>query len=179
MFEDKNNLSENQVLETPTAEAADLDMALENHIPDPENITNESEESKTVVTTAKGKKKKKVAPFLRGGRGQAHVNSTYNNTLISITDLNGAVLLWSTAGRSGFKGPKKSTPYAAGIIVKNLADKVKALGIKELDVYAKGVGIGREAAVRAFDTNGNKIISITDVTPVAHGGCRPRKRRRV
>ncbi|HPA25798.1 MAG TPA: 30S ribosomal protein S11 [bacterium] len=131
------------------------------------------------MTIVKGKKKKKSAPFLRGGRGQAHVKSTYNNTLISITDLNGAVLLWSTAGKSGFKGPKKSTPYAAGIIVKNLADKIKTMGIKELDVFVSGVGTGREAAVRAFDTNGIKIISIKDTTPVPHGGCRPRKRRRI
>jgi len=177
--ENKNNLIENK--NTETQGHNDADLILENNDSENklENDKQETDESKTIAATVKGRKKKKVAPFLRGGRGQVHINSTYNNTLISITDLNGAVLLWSSAGKSGFKGPKKSTPYAAGIIVKNLADKVKAIGIKELDVYVKGVGTGREAAVRAFDTNGLKIISITDVTPVSHGGCRPRKRRRV
>lgn len=183
MSEEKNNLKENQNSETPTDAGLDLKVDMENSESNSENIVvndnQETDELKTKTTVVKGKKKKKAAPFLRGGRGQAHINSTYNNTLISITDLNGSVLLWSTAGKSGFKGPKKSTPYAAGVIVKNLSDKVKALGIKELDVYVKGVGTGREAAVRAFDTNGIKIIAITDVTPVAHGGCRPRKRRRV
>jgi len=133
--------------------------------------------AKTVVV--KGKKKKKSAPFLRGGRGQAHVKSSYNNTIVTITDLNGAVLIWSSAGKCGFRGPKKSTPYAAGVVIKSIADKVKDLGIKELDVFVKGVGSGREAAVRALDTNGLKVVSIKDVTPIPHGGCRPRKRRRV
>ncbi|HPI67093.1 MAG TPA: 30S ribosomal protein S11 [bacterium] len=136
-----------------------------------------SASSSTVVV--KGKKKKKAAPFLRGGRGQAHIKATYNNTIITISDLNGSVLLWATAGRAGFKGPKKATPYAAGVIVKSLADKIKQLGIKELDVFVKGVGMGREAAVRAFDTNGIKITAIKDMTPVPHGGVRPKKRRRV
>lgn len=145
----------------------------------------ESEKSETNVenmvhtATVKGKKKKKAAPFLRGGRGQAHIKATYNNTVISISDLNGSILMWSTAGKCGFKGPKKATPYAAGIIVKSLADKIKQLGIKELDIFVKGVGMGREAAVRAFDTNGLKITTIKDVTPVPHGGARPKKRRRV
>ncbi len=131
------------------------------------------------TVTVKGKKKKKQAPFLRGGRGQAHVNASYNNTIVSVTDLNGAVLAWSSAGKCGFKGPRKATPYAAGVIVKSLIDKVKELGIKELDVFVKGVGTGRESAVRAFSANGFQINSIKDVTPVPHGGCRPPKRRRV
>ena len=141
------------------------------------NEAGESKESETVVV--KGKKKKKHAPFLRGGRGQAHIKASYNNTIVTITDLNGAVLVWASAGKSGFKGPKKSTPYAAGVIVKSLIDKIKKLGIKEFDVYVRGVGTGREAAVRALGTSGFQITSIKDVTPIPHGGCRPRKRRRV
>ncbi len=140
---------------------------------------NLSEGEKMTTVVVKGKKKKKPAPFLRGGRGQAHIKSTYNNTIITITDLNGAVLVWSSAGKNGFKGPKKSTPYAAGIIAKSIIDKIKKLGIKELDVFVKGVGTGREAAIRALDADGIKIVSIKDVTPIPHGGCRPRKRRRV
>lgn len=139
----------------------------------------ESEENVMQTVTVKGKKKKKQAPFLRGGRGQAHVNASYNNTIVSVTDLNGAVLAWSSAGKCGFKGPRKATPYAAGVIVKSLIDKVKELGIKELDVFVKGVGTGRESAVRAFSANGFQITSIKDVTPVPHGGCRSPKRRRV
>ena len=145
-----------------------------------ENFNNEIDEKVKMQTViVKGKKKKKTAPFLRGGRGQAHIKATYNNTIVSISDLNGAVLVWGSAGKSGFKGPKKSTPYAAGIIVKSVIDKAKELGIKEVDVFVKGVGTGREAAVRALDTNGLKIVSIKDVTPIPHGGCRPRKKRRV
>lgn len=144
---------------------------------DLEGSSGEGGKATTVVV--KGKKKKKSAPFLRGGRGQAHVKSSYNNTIVTITDLNGAVLIWSSAGKCGFRGPKKSTPYAAGVVIKSIADKVKDLGIKELDVFVRGVGSGREAAVRALDTNGLKVVSIKDVTPIPHGGCRPRKRRRV
>ncbi len=134
-------------------------------------------ELQTVVV--KGKKKKKSAPFLRGGRGQAHIKSSYNNTIVSITDLNGSVLAWSTAGKCGFKGPKKATPYAAGVIVRSLASKIKELSIKEVDVFVKGVGTGREAAIRALGSSGLSVISIKDVTPIPHGGCRPKKKRRV
>jgi len=140
---------------------------------------NSSQELKTQTVVVKGKKKKKRMPFLRGGRGQAHIKSTYNNTIVTLTDLNGAVLAWASAGKCGFKGPKKSTPYAAGVIVRSLSDKVKELGIKELDVFVKGVGTGREAAIRALDSCGVRVVSIKDVTPIPHGGCRPRKKRRV
>lgn len=138
---------------------------------------NETAEEKAVVT--KGRKKKKKEPFLRGGRGQIHIKSSYNNTIVTITDLNGSVLAWSSAGKCGFKGPKKSTPYAAGVIVKSLIDKIKALGIKETDVEVKGVGMGREAAVRALGVNGVQVVSVKDVTPVKHGGVRSKRPRRV
>jgi small subunit ribosomal protein S11 len=166
--EDKNvkekEVSDDQDISKEDSDASAKDSAKE-------------EEMQTVVV--KGKKKKKLAPFLRGGRGQAHVKASYNNTIVAVTDLNGAVLAWSTAGKCGFKGPRKATPYAAGVIVKSIVDKVKELGIKELDVFVKGVGTGREAAIRAFASNGMHITSIKDVTPIPHGGCRPRKRRRV
>lgn len=171
---DKKNLTEK--IETPV-EPTTASVKVEEKIVDKKENADDKQELQTVVV--KGKKKKKIAPFLRGGRGQAHIKASYNNTIITITDLNGAVLVASSAGKCGFKGPKKSTPYAAGIIVKNTIDKVKNFGIKEVDVFVKGVGTGREAAVRAFETNGVKIVSIKDVTPIPHGGCRPRKRRRV
>jgi len=137
------------------------------------------EQEKTRTVVVKGKKKKKKEPFLRGGRGQVHVSSSYNNTIVSISDLNGAVLTWASAGKCGFKGPKKSTPYAAGIIVKSLIDKIKDFGIREVDVYVKGIGTGREAAVRALGTNGVQVVSIKDITPIPHGGCRAKKPRRI
>ena len=121
----------------------------------------------------KKKLKKKVS------RGQAHIQATYNNTIISLTDANGNVLAWSSAGINGFKGPKKATPYAAGIIVKNAAEKAKEYGLQEVDVFVKGVGSGREAAVRALHANGITVASIKDVTPIPHNGCRPKKVRRV
>ena len=172
MAEDKDKKEENK---KELSQKEDNSVKIENK----EDKKEEENKEEKKTATVKGKKKKKSAPFLRGGRGQAHIKSSYNNTIVTITDLNGAVLIWSSAGKCGFKGPKKSTPYAAGVIVKSIADKVKALGIKELDVFVKGVGSGREAAVRALDTNGLRVVSIKDVTPIPHGGCRPRKRRRV
>ncbi len=123
------------------------------------------------------KRKKKVKRSVR--RGKAYIQATYNNTLVTITDQNGNALAWSSAGDCGFKGPKKSTPFAAGIIVKNLVEKIKDTGMQEVDVFVKGIGSGREAAVRALQANGIQVISIRDVTPIPHNGCRPRKVRRV
>lgn len=123
------------------------------------------------------KKKKKVKKFVTHGR--AYVQSTYNNTIITLTDQSGNVLAWASAGQVGFKGPKKATPYAAGIIVRNVVDKVKDYGLKSVDVFIRGVGAGREAAVRALYANGINLLSIKDVTPVPHNGPRPKKVRRV
>jgi len=123
------------------------------------------------------KKKKKIKRSIR--RGQAHIQATYNNTMVSICDQNGNVVAWSSAGGCGFKGPKKSTPYAAGIIVKDVAEKVKDTGMQEVDVFIKGIGSGREAAVRALQANGLQVISIKDMTPIPHNGCRAPKVRRV
>ena len=112
-------------------------------------------------------------------KGQAHIQSTYNNTIVTITDLNGAVLGWSSAGVIGFKGAKKSTPYAAAQIVNAVVEKIQKNNIKELQVFVKGVGGGRDAAIRALAAKGFEISLIKDITPIAHNGCRRRKPRRV
>ena len=123
----------------------------------------------------KGKKKVKVSIK----RGQAHVQATYNNTIVTITDQNGNTVAQSSAGVCGFKGPKKSTPYAASIIVKNVLDRIENVGMKEVDVFVRGIGSGREGAIRALHANGLQVITIKDVTPIPHNGCRPKKVRRV
>ncbi|NOQ68109.1 30S ribosomal protein S11 [Patescibacteria group bacterium] len=112
-------------------------------------------------------------------KGQAHIKSTYNNTIVTLTDLNGNVIAWSSAGLLGFKGAKKATPYAATTIVSSLLEKIKKIGLREVEVYVKGIGSGRESAVRAIAANGIDIISITDTTPIPHNGCSPPKPRRV
>ena len=122
-------------------------------------------------------KKKKIKKKV--SRGQAHIQVTYNNTIVTLTDQTGAVLAWSSAGLNGFKGPKKATPYAAGIIVKNAVEKAKEYGLQEVDVFIKGVGAGREASVRALHANGLSVTSIKDITTIPHNGCRPKKVRRV
>ena len=130
-------------------------------------------------TSIKKKKKSKFQPRLLKGRGQAHIKSSYNNTIVSITDMNGSVICWSTSGKCGFKSAKKSTPYAASVVVKDIIETAKEAGVKEVDVLVKGVGPAREAAIRALAANGLQIVSIKDVTPVPHNGCRPKKPRRV
>jgi small subunit ribosomal protein S11 len=123
------------------------------------------------------KKKKKIKRQIQ--RGQAHIQCTYNNTIITITDLGGMSLGWASAGSLGFKGAKKSTPYAATQVAINLAEKVKKYGLVELEVFVKGVGSGREASIRALVNKGLDLVSIKDITPIPHNGCRPRKPRRV
>jgi len=112
-------------------------------------------------------------------RGRIYIKSTYNNTRITVTDLKGDVVAWATAGSSGFKGAKKATPYAASVITKDVVSRAKASGLQEVELYIKGFGTGRESAIRAVPANGLEIISIRDVTPISHGGCRPPKPRRV
>ncbi len=111
--------------------------------------------------------------------GIAHVHATFNNTIVTVTDRQGNALAWATAGGSGFRGSRKSTPFAAQVAAERVADVVKEMGMKNLDVCVKGPGPGRESAIRALNTNGFNITSITDVTPIPHNGCRPPKRRRV
>ncbi|MBN1293248.1 MAG: 30S ribosomal protein S11 [Candidatus Latescibacteria bacterium] len=120
------------------------------------------------------KKDKKVDP-----RGMAHVKATFNNTIVTITDMNGNTISWSSAGKVGFKGSRKSTPFAAQTAAENSAKEAIALGLRKVEVEVKGPGVGREAAVRSLQAAGLEITAIKDVTPIPHNGCRPPKRRRV
>lgn len=108
-----------------------------------------------------------------------HILATYNNTIVTFADPAGNVLAWSSAGHCGFRGPKKSTPYAAGVVVRSVVEKIRDTGMKSMEVFIKGVGSGREAAVRALSSSGFNIQSIKDVTPIPHNGPRPPKPRRV
>jgi small subunit ribosomal protein S11 len=112
-------------------------------------------------------------------QGVAHVHATFNNTLVTISDGDGQVLTWSSAGRSGFKGSRKGTPFAAQVAAQSAGQQARDMGVQAVDVLVKGPGGGRESAVRAIQASGISIKSIKDVTPIPHNGCRPRKRRRV
>ncbi len=112
-------------------------------------------------------------------RGRVYIKSTYNNTLVTVTDLNGNAIAWSSSGVVGFTGPKRATPYAATQVVRDVVEKVRPTGLRQVDVFVKGIGSGQEAAVRALVANGLKIASISDVTPVPHNGTRQKKARRV
>jgi len=147
----------------------------------PEEIKKKLEKKKA-ENTQKGKKskkrKKKVARKVSVGK--AYIKATYNNTIVTLTDLQGNVISWASAGIAGFKGPKKSTPYAASIITRLAVGRAKEeYGLQEVSVYIKGVGTGRESAVRALNNNGLIVTLIKDVTPVPHNGCRQRRPRRV
>jgi small subunit ribosomal protein S11 len=111
--------------------------------------------------------------------GTAHIQATFNNTIITVTDPNGDVITWSSAGNLGFKGSRKGTPYAAQIAATAVAKKAMDLGLKQIDIFVKGPGAGRESAIRALQAAGLEINLIKDVTPVPHNGCRPPKKRRV
>lgn len=111
--------------------------------------------------------------------GQAHIKSTFNNTIVSITDTQGNVIAWQSAGTVGFKGSRKSTPYAAQLAAENAARRAMDQGMKKVDVFVKGPGSGRETAIRSLSTAGLEVGTISDVTPQPHNGCRPPKRRRV
>lgn len=128
-----------------------------------------------MTETRKKKKTKKEISV----RGKAFVSAGFNNTLITITDLEGETICWGSAGTAGFKGTKKSTPFAASKAAARVAEKALKLGVKEVAVLVKGPGSGRDAAIKSLKNTGLGVRSITDVTPIPHNGCRPRKRRRV
>ena len=111
--------------------------------------------------------------------GQAHIKSSFNNTIISITDQQGNVLSWASSGNVGFKGSRKSTPFAAQLAAEQAARRAAEYGVRKVDVYVKGPGSGRETAIRSLQANGLEVAAIRDVTPIPHNGCRPPKRRRV
>ena len=142
-------------------------------------LLKETEELESVQKKAMASAAQQTQKAKHTDKGRVYVQSTYNNTIITITDAKGAVIAWASAGALGFKGPKKATPYAASKTVETLMEKIKKAGLRDVDVFVKGVGGGRESAVRAFAAQGLNILSIKDVTPVPHNGCRPRKVRRV
>lgn len=112
-------------------------------------------------------------------RGQAHISSTFNNTMVTLTDMQGNVISWASAGQLGFRGSRKSTPFAAQQAAEEAANKAMEHGLKSVEVYVKGPGSGREAAIRSLQATGLEVNLIKDVTPIPHNGCRPPKRRRV
>jgi small subunit ribosomal protein S11 len=121
----------------------------------------------------KGKERKNVA------NGIAHIHASFNNTIVTITDTAGNVITWSSAGNKGFKGSRKSTPFASQLAAETAAKKAMEHGMKQVEVYVKGPGTGRESAIRSIQAAGLEIVAIKDVTPIPHNGCRPPKRRRV
>ena len=121
-----------------------------------------------------GRRERRVVP-----RGRVYVQSTFNNTIITVTDQQGDVLTWGSAGTAGFKGSRKSTPYAAQRAAEQTAKRALDIGVREVDLFVKGPGPGREAAIRSLQAAGLQVLSITDVTPIPHNGCRPPKKRRV
>lgn len=130
---------------------------------------------KKYIRSAKGKKRTmKAVP-----RGRAYIQASLNNTIITITDPNGNTIAWASAGGAGFRGPKKATPYAASKVVDKVAESLETFGVKELFVYVRGVGSGRDSAIRSLNAKGINIIGIKELTPVPHNGCRPRRPRRV
>ena len=129
--------------------------------------------AKPKVKKARRREKKNIA------HGQAHIKSTFNNTIVTITDLDGNTLSWASAGNVGFKGSRKSTPFAAQLAAEAAARRAQEHGLTRIDVFVKGPGSGRETAIRSLAATGLEILGIQDVTPVPHNGCRPRKRRRV
>ncbi|MCK4744971.1 30S ribosomal protein S11 [Candidatus Parcubacteria bacterium] len=132
--------------------------------------------AKTAKNTTVKKKKKNIRMI---SDGFVYIKASYNNTIVTITDHSGNVFAWSNAGENGFKGAKKATPYAAGVIVKSAVEKSKAYGLKNVKVFVKGIGPGRDSAIRALNANGLNVVLIKDMTPIPHNGCRKRKPRRV
>jgi small subunit ribosomal protein S11 len=126
-----------------------------------------------MAVTKKKKEKKSVY------EGNVYIQATFNNTIITITDLNGNAISWSSSGGHGFRGAKKSTPFAAQTVAETAVQKALTVGLREVHVYVKGPGVGRESAIRQLGALGLKVKSINDVTPIPHNGCRPRKARRI
>ena len=131
------------------------------------------------MAQAKGKKVRKRRERKNVDRGAAHIQSTFNNTIVTITDVNGNAISWSSAGALGFRGSRKSTPFASQAAAETAAKVATDFGMKSVEVYVKGPGSGREAAIRALQAAGLEVSLIKDVTPIPHNGCRPPKRRRV
>lgn len=138
-----------------------------------EEVLKEKEEREATVKKKKEIKAKKLE------QANVYIQSSYNNTLVTVTDLKGNFVAGESAGAIGFKGPKKATPFAATKVIDSLTEKVKKIELKDVNVFVKGVGSGRDAAIRALAANGFNILSLKDITPIPHNGCRPSKPRRV
>ena len=136
-------------------------------------------EERERIEAAVKKETKAEVPARKIKEGKIYISSSYNNTIITLTDLLGNVLAWASAGQIGFKGTKKATPFAASKVAEAIIQTIKKLGIQKLAVFVKGIGSGRESAIRSLAARGLEIVSITDITPVPHNGCRPPKVRRV
>ena len=128
---------------------------------------------------AKRSKRSKAKKKIQITDGVVHIKSTFNNTIITVTDKQGNVVSWASSGTVGFKGSRKGTPFAAQSAAESVGKEVKAMGLKNVDIFVKGPGSGRESAIRSFQAQGFQIRAIKDVTPIPHNGCRPKKRRRV
>ena len=185
MAESKDKAMVNDVKEIKTEQKEEVREEKINLMDDdlPDDVKEKLEKKKKEKAKAnkkKGGRKKKKKEQLSVKVGKAFVKATYNNTIVTLTDLQGGVISWASAGIAGFKGPKKSTPYAAQIITKIAVMKAKEeYGLSQVSVFVKGVGTGRESAVRALNANGLEITSIKDITPIPHNGCRARRPRRV
>lgn len=136
-----------------------------------------SEEVKAAATEET--KTKKIKDKGRVPRGRVYINATFNNTIITITDMNGNSIAWASGGSLEFKGSRKATPYAAQLAARSALDKARERGLHEVEIYVKGPGVGREQAIRTLAASGLRVSLIKDMTPVPHNGCRPRKKRRV
>ena len=145
----------------------------------PKVVGAETKETKAKdeMAPAKQPKKKKIKQLVT--KAIAYIKTTFNNTIITIVDTNGATLCWASSGTVGFKGSRKSTPFAAQKAANSVAEKVQKFGVKEIEVKVKGPGAGRESAIRSLQAAGLRINTIEDITPLPHNGCRPRKKRRV
>lgn len=169
MTEEKKNES--------TQETVDSAQSAEKKAPEAPKKEKEVKKSaqKKYTRTAKGKKRAvQSVP-----KGRAYISASLNNTIITITDPNGNTVAWASAGGAGFRGPKKATPYAASKVVDKIADKLEELGTKELQLFIRGIGSGRDSAIRSLNSKGINITGIKELTPVPHNGCRPRRARRV
>ncbi len=142
----------------------------------PESVLAGSSTATATAPKIRGRKKKNKTKV---PKGKVFINSTYNNTIVTVTDPSGNVVVWGSAGKAGFKGSKKSTPYAGGKTMEDALARLKERGMTEVDVYIKGIGSGRESAVRALQGSGLTVLSIKDRTPIPHGGVRQKKVRRV
>ncbi len=135
--------------------------------------------AKTATKPAAKTRAKKAKVARQVPHGCAYIQATYNNTIVTLTDLNGNTLSWASSGNCGFKGPKKATPYAASMVVKAAAERALAYGLKDVNVFVKGTGGGRDSAVRALNANGYSVLAIKETTALPHNGCRPPSPRRV